>query len=434
MRGERYVALGLASVRSTWFAELARWSTSAALPLEFLKCVSVEELRARLGSGRAFSAVLVDASVPGLDRDLIERATDAGSAVVIVDDGRVARDWTALGAAAVLPGQFRRSDLLDVLTTHARLIGRGQDIEVAGGPRLATGSWRGRLVAVTGSGGTGASTIAAAVAQALGSDVRYAGLVLLADLALDADQAMLHDAGDVVPGLQELVEAHRAGEPSVQDIRSMTFAVPDRLYELLLGLRRHRDWTTIRPRAFAATLDNVRRSYKAVVADCSPDLEGEDECGSIDVEERNVMARHAIADADLVVIVGLPGPKGLHRLVRLAHAVVGHGAPPNGVLPVLNRAPRSPRARADAARAFAELTTTLTADRAVFPPLLPISERRHLDELIHDAAPLPPSIVAPVAAAVTALIDRTRATTSPWRAGEPVPVVPGSLGSYADDD
>ena len=31
VRGERFVALGLAHARSGWFSELARWSTSAAV-------------------------------------------------------------------------------------------------------------------------------------------------------------------------------------------------------------------------------------------------------------------------------------------------------------------------------------------------------------------------------------------------------------------
>lgn len=31
MRGERFVALGLAHARSGWFSDLARWSTSAAV-------------------------------------------------------------------------------------------------------------------------------------------------------------------------------------------------------------------------------------------------------------------------------------------------------------------------------------------------------------------------------------------------------------------
>ena len=36
--------------------------------------------------------------------------------------------------------------------------------------------------------------------------------VVLADLALHADQAMLHDARDVIPGVLELVESHRSGD------------------------------------------------------------------------------------------------------------------------------------------------------------------------------------------------------------------------------
>src|SRR5205085_729703 len=107
-----------------------------------------------------------------------------------------------------------RSGLLDALETHTVAIGRGDVLPAMNGPAAAPGPWRGRLIAVTGPGGTGASVAAIALAQGLGSDVRYGGLVLLADLALNADQAMLHDARDVVPGVQELVEAHRNGEPA----------------------------------------------------------------------------------------------------------------------------------------------------------------------------------------------------------------------------
>ena len=52
---DQFVVLGVARVRSTWFRELSQWSTSAALPVDFVKCISLDEVRARLGSGRAFS-------------------------------------------------------------------------------------------------------------------------------------------------------------------------------------------------------------------------------------------------------------------------------------------------------------------------------------------------------------------------------------------
>lgn len=428
MRGERFVALGLANVRSSWFRDLARWATSAALPLEFVKCVSTAELRARLASGRAFSAVIADGGILGVDRDLIELSRESGCAVVIVEDGRVQRDWIAVGAAAVLPQGFTRAELHDVLSTHAPLIGRGDELSLAESPLAPPGSWRGLLVAVTGAGGTGSSTIASALAQGMGADTRYAGLVLLADFALDADQAMLHDAGDVVPGVQELADAHRGGEPSAAEIRALTFAVPDRQYHLLLGLRRRRDWTAVRPRTFDASLDSLRRAYKAVIADISPDLEGEDQCGAIDVEERNVMARSTASAADLVVLVGLPGPKGMHSLVRLTADLIDHGINPGALLPVLNRAPRNPRARAELTRAFADLAGPFAAGRGTLAPLLHLGERRHLDEVVRDCAPLPSQMAGSLAAAASVVLERaTRLHGGNSRL--PVPVVAGSMGA-----
>src|SRR5437764_2342073 len=145
---------------------------------------------------------------------------------------------------------------------------------------------------------------------------------------------MLRDAGDAVPGVQELVEAHRSGQPAAADVRALTFAVPGRGYDLLLGLRRHRDWSSIRPRSLEAAIDGLLAAYKVVVADVTGDVEGERECGSVDVEERNAMARLATTKADLVVAVGLPGAKGVHRLVRLVDALVQHGVDRRGIVPV----------------------------------------------------------------------------------------------------
>ena len=80
----RYVVVGLARPRASWFGDVGRWATSGAAPVKFVRCVSAEELRARLRSGRAFSAVLVDGAVGGLDRDLVDAAREAGAAVVVV--------------------------------------------------------------------------------------------------------------------------------------------------------------------------------------------------------------------------------------------------------------------------------------------------------------------------------------------------------------
>ena len=83
---DRYVALGLARVRSPWFTDVARWATSGSLAMDFVKTVSIDEVRARLESGRPFSILLIDGGLPGIDRDLLELAAERGCAVVVVAD------------------------------------------------------------------------------------------------------------------------------------------------------------------------------------------------------------------------------------------------------------------------------------------------------------------------------------------------------------
>src|SRR6202034_745370 len=86
MSGERYVLLGLAPPRAPWFEELTQWTTSAAIAAEFVKCVSAEEVRVRLASGRRHSALLVDATIPSFDRDLVDEAAASLTPVVVVRD------------------------------------------------------------------------------------------------------------------------------------------------------------------------------------------------------------------------------------------------------------------------------------------------------------------------------------------------------------
>jgi hypothetical protein len=269
-----------------------------------------------------------------------------------------------------------------------------------------------------------------AVAQGLAAST--AGGVVLADLCLDAEQAMLHDARDVVPGVQELLDLHRSGRPGPPEVRSLTFDVVNRGYQLLLGLRRHRDWAVLRPRTFEATLAGLRAAFGLVVADLDADLEGEAECGSVEVEERNTMARTTVARADVVVVVGTPGVKGLHGLVRTVHRLREHGVAPERTLAVLNRSARTAKGRAELTRSVAELLGATAAGGPSVVGPVHVADRRGLDEVLRDGARLPGSVVDPVAGAVAALLARTPQAAV---AGGPAPVavVPGSLGAWAEE-
>ncbi len=424
---ERYVVLGLATVGSRWFRELSRWATTAVVPIDFVKCVSITELNARLAAGPTYSAVLVDAALPGLDRDLVDAARESGAAALVVHDGSTQRNWIDLGAAAVLPHDFDRDDLLAALDLHAPRIAPRSS---APSPQVSPSEgWRGSLVAICGPPGAGASVIAMAIAQGLAADPRNRTLVALADLRLDADMALYHDARDVVPGLQELVEAHRTGSLGTTELRRLLFAVDDRGYDLLLGLRRHRDWTALRPRAVDSAVDTLLTNYRYVIADVDSDFEGEEATGSVEVEERNVLARTTIRHAALVVTVASADLRGLHRLTRLTRDLDDVGVPRADRLTIVNRAPRSPRIRAEITRTIAD--TTQGDDTTTGAPTVFVPERRRLSELLRDGAPLPPGMCRELAVAVAAMCgDQQRRAPV-----QDAPAVhPGSLGSWPEQD
>lgn len=424
--------LGLAPARAPWFAALSQWATSATIAAEFIKCVSADEVRARLASGRRHSALLVDAASPAFDRDVVDAARAAMTPVIAVrglrSPGFPAAD---LGIVAELPGDFSRNDLLDVLTAHCQLIGRGDRLPAAlvdATPPI----WLGQLITVCGPGGTGASTVAIALAQGLGADVRNGRRVLLADLARRADQAMLHDAQELGPGTQELVEAHRLGRPDIDEVWRTTFDVPRRGYRLLLGLRRPEAWSALRPRAIDASIDGLRRSFQVVVADVTGDFEGEADGGSVDVEERNHLARSAALRSGVVVAVGAPGMKGVHSLATLVRSLMGIGVSPGRIVTAFNRSPRHPRARAELARALADLLAVTGRDAGPETTLagpIHVPERK-LEDLLRDGGLLPGAVVDPVIQAVRVVSERQFAS-SPAPPG-PTLVTPGSLGRWSE--
>jgi hypothetical protein len=418
---DRFVVAGLARARTPWFAQVGRWATEGAVPLEYVRCTSAAELRSRLESGRAWSAVLLADDVPGVDRDLFEAVREAGAAPLVVTSGPT-QDWITLGAGALLPVGFDREGLLEALQAAAAPV----DDSVARHSHtgdVPAPARRGRLVAVTGPGGTGVSTAAIALAEGLAAS-RGPG-VLLADLRRAAEQALLHDARRVEPGLQELVEAHRGVAPDAGQVRALTFDVPARGYRLLLGLRRPQQWPVLRPNALGAALDGLQHAFDVVVADVDPDVDGEQETGARAVEDRHLAARLTLGRADAVLVVGLPGLKGTYALTRLVGELLAFGVPPARLVTVVNRAPRRRAQRAELTRTVAELLATTLAGAALPSPVF-LPERR-VEEALHDGIGLPSPLPGDLAAVVGRLLTGPRAAL-PTTHATPVAVVPGQLG------
>ncbi len=446
MTTHRHVVLGLAHVRSGWFTDVARWSTAGTVPVEFVKCLSAAEVRTRAASGRRISAALLDVGLAAVDRDLIHELTQRSIAVVLVDHPQRQADATTLGAAATLPAAFDRSALMQALDTHANTVPdpASPDSIFAGarptadpGTSLAGTDAPPRplapLITVVGRSGSGASTMAIAVAQFLAdANPNHSAPVVLADLARHAHHALLHDAGDIIPGLPELADTHRRGGVGTSLLNELTFQVPQRGYRLLLGLRHHHDWVQLRPRSIRGALDGLRAATNWVVADISADLEGEHDTGSFDVEDRHSLSRVAVASSALVVVVALPTLTGLHAAVVLLGDLERAGVARDRVLVVVNRAPSRPRRRAELVRVMATLADAPAIGPGYHGPVF-VPERRSIEDRHATVARMPGSVTSPVGRAVVRLVNGL-GSQPPGTGGEvPVRLVPGELGTAGDD-
>ncbi|MGH9123258.1 MAG: hypothetical protein ACRDZ8_00805 [Acidimicrobiales bacterium] len=396
--------------------DLARAASSQIATLlegaEVVECPSSDAAWSTLVAGRRYSAVVTGK----VDAYLGATATRLGVPVVTLDG-------TAISG-------------LEETIAALRFIPRGSWAPIADGRHRPEEG--GRLVTVCGPGGTGTSTLAAGLAGLAGpvglagADVSAGGgtgaaitanrggnqpgwSVILADFALHADQAYLHGLPEPAVGLLDLATLAHARPLAAPDVAC--HSVPMSGYRLVPGLARPCHWTAVSPPAFDEVLDGVRSACRLVVADITGEFEGESDSGSMDVEERNHMARRCAATADVVVAVGAFGPAGWRRLSGMVNDLLDHGVDPARILPVVNRADHR------------HLSPGAPLRRHLCGLPVPVVE---LASFATDARVVPldraVALVAPLVASVSSLLSRVRPAD---RTTRPLRVAPGTLGLAA---
>jgi len=303
----RYVLLGLSAGGPPWVALVEGFVASRATGDELLACDGRIDLLTRLGTGRPFSAALVDHRTVGLDREFVRRAGAAGCPVILLGGPDDPARTSALGLAAHLPDPISDRDLAGAIDAHAVPIGRVDDLRLGVGDHPGSDHrWTGRLVAVTGPGGTGASSVARSLAQGLAAEPRLRGEVLLVDACLEADQAHLHGLTTHHVDLQGATQAHRGGDPPDHTLDDLLLSPEGHRHRLLPGIRRRRDWPTIGGPTLAATLRNLRDRHLATVVDVDPDVDLGPTHQPVGPATPGEPARIVLAMADLVLVVGRP--------------------------------------------------------------------------------------------------------------------------------
>lgn len=290
------------------------------------RCADLPELLAASAGGHGAVAV-VSTDVPGLDREAVDHLHASGVWVLaVLTDGWPPERAHQLGVDAVVPP----GDPAETVPAAVRaLVADGAAGRRPGGVRRTEptaapvaaqvpAGERGRLVVVWGpTGAPGRTTVAVNLAAELALLARARWSTLLIDADTYGGTVAQHlGLLDEAPGIAAAARAAGNGRLDATSLAALTPMLDSGL-RVLTGMSRPSRW----PELPAASLEGVWSAARALAAwtvvDCGFALE-EDEALSYDTRapRRNAATRAALAEADLVVVVGAGDPVGMQRLVR----------------------------------------------------------------------------------------------------------------------
>jgi MinD-like ATPase involved in chromosome partitioning or flagellar assembly len=355
-----------------WEAELVTSLERAPSGVEVVRrCVDLPDLLAAAVVGSA-RAVLLSADLRRLDRDALSRLRLAQLAVVGLftpGDEEAERRLRQLGVDQVLPADvppeaisravsLALASAVDEQGSHERArvasttevgttgwsAGPADERRTAGSdsvdePHETGAAAPGRLLAVWGpTGAPGRTSIALAIASEA-ADLGVTSLLVDADV-YGGTLAQMLGVLDESPGLAAAVRSANAGSLDVPALARSAPAVAQRL-RLLSGISRADRWPELRPAGLEVVLRLARRVAALTVVDCGFSVEEDEELAyDTSAPRRNGATLAALAEADVVVVVGAGDPVGVQRLVR-SLAELREVLPDVRPLVVLNKVRRS---------------------------------------------------------------------------------------------
>ena len=287
----------------------AAWETRALRVLSgrrdlvvLKRCVDVDDLLASATSGQADTAV-VAIEAPGLDLAAVDhlRACGVRALAVVGDEPGTVRAGR-IGIRTTV-GDDDLEDLPAAVTSDHEP--EQPEPEPADEPRPTN---MGRVLAVWGpAGAPGRSTVATALAAALGTRARTT--------LIDADPyggtvAQALGVLDEVSGL--LAAARLAGRGLLEEQFASVQRALDPRFTVVTGLPRPDRWTEVRP-GTVELLAEIASGHGHVVVDTGFSLDEDDVSGR---PGRHQLTLAALEVADEVLVVGTADPIGLSRLAR----------------------------------------------------------------------------------------------------------------------
>ena len=285
-------------------------------------------------------AVLVDASLPWVDRDLVTTLRRAGIETIAI--GTSARPLEQIGVHR-LPAETSPEAVSTLVFgfDEARPLAGSGPVEQESSPNS------GRLVAVWGAGGApGRSTVAVHLAVEAASTGNRT--LLIDGDVWSASIAQSLELGET-PSITQAARLAADGWP--KPITECVQAGPDNV-AVLVGLARAELWPEVREDSWRAVLAAAVLEYDLVVVDLAAPIEEDEELAFDRVPfRRNLVTTVVLEQADEIVMVVASDPIGLRRAV-MAHQLLMERTPATAAVKVvLNRTPRSGRRMQDCSRA-----------------------------------------------------------------------------------
>lgn len=324
------LALALpASVEAEVIADIA----NQGLPFEVVRrCGEAAEILGLAQAGLIRAAV-IDTELVSLDRDLLERLEAHFVAVIVFVRRADAQRHSYLQAL----GTVYKEELADLfapgplLSEASRILAKLCQILIPPPPPPAKGRSVQSLppgpgevplssvLAVWGSGGApGRSTLAVNLAAQLG---RTQSVLLIDFDSFDASlvQMLAQDLG--ASGVAAASRLALQGSLNIETLRSHCQAVGAKV-DLLSGLTRAERWRELTESAVREILQVARQGYEWVVVDLPAGLEENEAEFFAPTRYQSTLA--ALAEADLILLVGRSDPVGMRRLLQTQRLVATH--------------------------------------------------------------------------------------------------------------
>ena len=411
-----------------WVRDLNRWANGSVIDQDFAVVLSVDELVSVARATRRRLIVMVDSEYHSVIPRLSQASEELDVQTVVVrstprtpidvPSGVTTIDYPFTpDELGVLTSTLQAQNILDPYSGAEQPRLRQLDAPNASPKVSPTTTVGSRLIGVLGVGGSGASTIAMALAQTLAENHK----VVLVDLCAQADLSMYHDLDRALGGLADLMAAARKATPKTSQIRRYCIPTMGRGYFLLPGIRRQEETSIWREKHLDDLFGALLSEFDFVVCDLDGSYRSANTRAAIGEPSTTLGTEVALSRADAIVLTVGGDLRGIHGGLRIYQRLLGDSTANTPMALCVNRIPRKPMARsAHGDFNLAKLTSDIaaSAERGVAseiplasgsqpkPEILMIREERGLDRIHEAVRPLPRGLGTPLARWCEGLVSK----------------------------